>query len=76
MKRLAAGAGVTGLGLMSLVAFVLCKSTAPSLEGKVLLFLFGAFLFVLGGSGYAALPEGPGASFRAAQGEGPSASRS
>ncbi|OLC17018.1 MAG: hypothetical protein AUH29_03595 [Candidatus Rokubacteria bacterium 13_1_40CM_69_27] len=76
MKRLAAGAGVTGLGLMSFVALVLCRSTVLGLEGGVLLFLFGAVLFVLGGSGYAALPDDAVASFGAVQDEGPTASRS
>jgi hypothetical protein len=54
MRRLAVGAGVTGLGLMTAVALFLCRSSAMSLEGKVLVFLFGITLFVLGGSGYAA----------------------
>jgi hypothetical protein len=57
MRRMAAGTGVTGLGLMTAVALFLCRSSAMSLEGKVLVFLFGITLFVLGGSGYAAATQ-------------------
>lgn len=54
MRRLAAGTGVTGLGLMSFATLLTCKSSALGLESKVLLFLLGIALLVVGGSGYAA----------------------
>jgi peptidoglycan/LPS O-acetylase OafA/YrhL len=55
MKRLAAGTGFTGVGLLSAVAFVLSRSDDLGFESNVLiLFLFGIALLVLGGSGYAA----------------------
>jgi hypothetical protein len=54
---MAAGTGVTGLGLMIAVALFLCRSSAMSLEGKVLMFLVGITLFVVGGSGYAAATD-------------------
>ena len=54
MRRLAAGTGFTGVGLLSAVAFVLNKSADFDPERTVLvLFLFGIALLVLGGSGYA-----------------------
>ena len=55
MKRVAAGVGVTGLGLMSMVPLVMCRSSSLGLEGRIVVFLVGAVLFVLGGSRYAAI---------------------
>lgn len=53
MKRLAVGAAIIGLGLMGSTALVACKS-ADGLESRILMFLVGVSLLVLGGSGYTA----------------------
>lgn len=52
MRRFAATASVAGLGLMSSAAFAMCGPRGPGLESRIVLFLFGIFLFVAGGSGY------------------------
>ena len=54
MKRLTAGLGVSGLGLMTIVAVAAgCRLAAIPLETASVLFLAGVLLFVAGGSGYA-----------------------
>jgi hypothetical protein len=74
MKRLAAGTGFTGVGLLSTVAFVLSKSSDLGLESNVLvLFLFGIALLVLGGSGYAATQRQESSSADARGSDSPSA---
>ncbi len=56
MKRLTAGLGVSGLGLMSAVAVAAgCRLTAMPWETAAVLFFAGIVLFVLGGSGYSRL---------------------
>jgi hypothetical protein len=55
MKRLTAGVGVAGLGLMGAAALAACRVTTPQLETLMLLFLAGVVLFVAGGSGYSSL---------------------
>lgn len=55
MRRLVGSTGIIGLGLMTSVAFAMCRSAALSLEIKALLFLSGVCLFIIGGSGYTAL---------------------
>jgi hypothetical protein len=54
MKRLAASASITGLGLMSAVTLFFCRSAGVPLETRIVLFLSGALLFVAGSSGYTA----------------------
>jgi hypothetical protein len=52
MKRLAASASIAGLGIMSAVTLLLCRTTGLALETRIVLFLCGALLFVGGSSGY------------------------
>jgi hypothetical protein len=54
MKRFAASASVTGLGIMSAVTLLVCRSAGLALETRIVLFLCGALLFVAGSSGYTA----------------------
>ena len=55
MRRLVVSTGVLGLGLMTSVAFAMCRFAPLSLEMRVLLFLSGVLLFIVGGSGYTVL---------------------
>jgi hypothetical protein len=56
MRRLAASASVTGLALMSAVAFLLCAS-GVSLETRIVVFVSGVALFVSGSAGYTATEQ-------------------
>lgn len=55
MRRIAAGTSVAGLGLMTGVGLFVCGSATLDLESRTILFLSGIVLFVIGGSGYAAM---------------------
>jgi hypothetical protein len=52
MKRLAATASIAGLGVMSAVTLLLSHTTGVALETRIVVFLCGALLFVIGSSGY------------------------
>ncbi len=52
MRQITAVAGVAGLGMMSSVGLVLCRVSALDLEQRIVLFLCGLALFVVGGSAY------------------------